>query len=88
MKEVVALFLLCVERERDLLRREYGQLDEAGLVECVVDALSGLFVVGGFAPENVGDEGLRHGDGKMSVFCPCSLYKALQNRPRAERLSG
>ena len=69
------------------MRRDYGQLDEAGLVGCVVDALSGLFVVRGFGPENVGNEGLRHGEGKVSVFCPCSLYKGLQNRPRAERLS-
>ena len=35
-----------------------GELDGAGFAGSMIDALCGLLVVGGFGPEDVGDEGL------------------------------
>src|SRR5882757_6834423 len=35
------------------------QLDIAGVIRCVIDALLGFLVVGGFGEHDVGDEGLR-----------------------------
>jgi hypothetical protein len=44
---------------RALLGDNYWEFDEGGVGWGVVDALGGFAIVGGFCPEDVGDEGLR-----------------------------